>query len=409
MHSGFLTIDKEANSNTFFWYSEALDGNKDAPLLLWLQGGPGASSLFGLFTEVGPFNIGKDMKAEPRALNWNQHYNLLFLDNPLGTGFSFTDDVNAMVTNQTTVGKDIHLALKQFFELMPHLKTNDFYITGESYAGKYVPASAYTVMEMNKGLPASEKINLKGITIGDGAMEPKEQFKGFGDLLWFMGMVDEAERSKFHRYEAAIQAHLAVKDFRGAFHAFDEMLNGDRITYPTYYANVTGMATNYFNFEQSPDGSSLTQNYFIEWLKSPEARKLVHVGNIPYAVLNATVEYHLLDDWMRGVTEFLIPLLEEPSIKVMIYSGQNDVILGAPLTEQFLYGLDWEGRKEYQTAGKSVWKTIKNPTDIAGYARTVDKYQFTQVNVRGAGHMVPGDQPDRAMDMLDRFIGDKPF
>jgi vitellogenic carboxypeptidase-like protein len=243
-------------------------------------------------------------------------------------------------------------------------------------------------------------------------MDPQKQFNGFGDLLWFLGMVDESERAVFHKYESAIQVHLAVKDYRAAFHAFDDMLNGDRITYPTYYANVTGMKTNYFNFEQSPDGSSLTQNYFINWLKTPEARKLVHVGNIPYAVLNATVEYHLLDDWMQGVTEFLIPLLENPDLKVMIYSGQNDIILGAPLTEQFLFGLDWQGKSQYQAAKKAVWKIPGSDgaaADVAGYARTVEEYKVTQVNVRGAGHMVPGDQPERAMDMLDRFISGKPF
>ena len=50
------------------------------------------------------------------------------------------------------------------------------------------------------------------------------------------------------------------------------MLNGDEYPYPTYYANVTGMGTNYFNFEQGPDGSSLTENYFINWLSSPAGR-----------------------------------------------------------------------------------------------------------------------------------------
>jgi vitellogenic carboxypeptidase-like protein len=136
MHSGFFTIDSTANSNTYFVFSKSLDGNQDAPILLWLQGGPGASSMFGLFTEIGPFNINANMSVEPRALSWNQNYHLLIIDNPLGTGFSFTDSAAAMATNQTTVGHDLYLALSQFFELFPTLRKNDFYVTGESYAGK---------------------------------------------------------------------------------------------------------------------------------------------------------------------------------------------------------------------------------------------------------------------------------
>jgi hypothetical protein len=141
-HTGFITIDPKHNSNSFFWLSKSLDGNPDAPLLLWLQGGPGASSLFGLFTEIGPFNIGADMRAVPRGKNgWNNHYHLLFIDNPVGTGFSFTDDAGGYVQNQTQVGSDLHEALTQFFKGFPELKKNDFYVTGESYAGKYVSIS----------------------------------------------------------------------------------------------------------------------------------------------------------------------------------------------------------------------------------------------------------------------------
>ena len=90
LHSGFITIDKATDSNTYFVFAPALSKRPDAPVLLWLQGGPGASSLFGMFTEIGPFDIDEAMQVAPRAHSWNQDYSLLFLDNPLGTGFSFT-------------------------------------------------------------------------------------------------------------------------------------------------------------------------------------------------------------------------------------------------------------------------------------------------------------------------------
>ena len=90
LHSGFITIDKTTDSNTYFVFAPALSKRTDAPVLLWLQGGPGASSLFGMFTEIGPFDIDEGMQVAPRAHSWNRNYSLLFLDNPLGTGFSFT-------------------------------------------------------------------------------------------------------------------------------------------------------------------------------------------------------------------------------------------------------------------------------------------------------------------------------
>lgn len=241
MHSGFITIDAASNSNTFFAYSKATSKRADAPLLLWLQGGPGASSLFGMFTEIGPFNIDKEMNVAPRAVHWNVDYDLLFLDNPLGTGFSYTDRLEAMATNQSTVGDDLYEALDQFFQAFPELRARDFYVTGESYAGKYVPACAHAIHQRNRWAVAGRRINLKGISIGDGAFDPAGQLSGgFGELLYNLGMASAAERAVFREYEATIQARLQEGRPREAFAAFDEMLNGDIYPWPTYYANVTG-------------------------------------------------------------------------------------------------------------------------------------------------------------------------
>ena len=444
MYSGFFTIDAATDSNTYFVFSKALNGDIEAPVLLWLQGGPGASSLFGLFTEIGPFNIGKEMKIEPRAQSWNQDHHMLFLDNPLGTGFSFTSELGRMATNQTTIGQDLYAALSQFFEMFPDLRSNDFFVTGESYAGKYVPSCAFEIHNQNQRVVDQEnKINLKGIAIGDGAFDPAGQFYNFGDLLFYIGMADEVEREQFNVYEKEWKQKMEANDYVGAFRVFDEMLNGDFYPYPTYYANRTGMGSNYFNFNQGPDGSSLTENYFIDWLGTTAGRELMHVGEIPYNVFNQTVESQLVGDWMLGVVDKLTVLLEH--YRVLIYNGQYDIILGPPLTEQALRNIPWSGQEQYLETPKKIWRipfsssptertttrqttennmlrlgtsivdaTAASPDalydtafDVAGYYRTVG--DFTQLVVRGAGHMVPGDQPFRALDMIKRFVRGESF
>lgn len=408
-HTGYFTLDKQLGKNTFFWYSPARDGNADAPLLLWLQGGPGASSLFGLFTEVGPVSIGAGGVIEKRNVTWNQHYHMLFFDNPVGTGFSYTDSVAGFARGYEQYGPDLYNALRQFFQLFPKLRDNDFYVTGESYGGKYVTACAYEVHKQNSVVPPAERMNLKGISIGDGAMDPAAQFKGFPDLLYNTGMVDNVERSKFQEYQNTYEAKIAAHDYVGAFEAFDEMLNGDFYHYGTYYANVTGMGSNYFNFELSPDATPLGGD-FVAWLNTPAVRERIHVGDRVYAPENQTCESYLKGDWMRDVNFMLVPLLE--NYKVLIYSGQNDIILGPSPTESFLLGLQWSGKEAYASARKIVWRrSSKGPgsnlPDVAGYVRQAGN--LTQAVVRGAGHMVPGDQPERALDLLSRFIAGKPY
>jgi vitellogenic carboxypeptidase-like protein len=107
-------------------------------------------------------------------------------------------------------------------------------------------------------------------------------------------------------------------------------------------------------------------------------REQIHVGAIPYASFNETVEVELKGDWMRGVVDMLVPLLEAPDFKVLVYSGQNDIILGPPLTEQFLDALEWDGKDLYAAADREVWKVEGGSQqdqldEIAGYVKKVEK------------------------------------
>lgn len=408
LYSGFFTVDESTDSNSYFIFSTAVSGREDAPVLLWLNGGPGASSQLGFYDELGPFGIGKDLKPAPRAVSWNRDAHLLAIDNPIGVGYSYTASKERMATNQTTVGADLYEAISQFFELFPNLRDNKFYVCGESYAGKYVPAAAYTIHERNKAAAPSAKINLAGIAIGDGAFDPPTQFTGFGPLLFSIGLADTRDVKVYNAYDKRLNAALAAGDTLAAFRSFDEMLNGDYYgTDRTYYANTTGMGSNYFNYALEPGASSLTKRTFPSWLAKPEITAAMHVGSVPYSIFNQTVEDQLLGDWLRGVVPWLEVLMD--NYDVLIYSGQYDVILGPPGTERAIDKLQWSGAADYGKARTNTFRTDpKDPTsDLAGYVRrseSTGKTTFSYVMLRGCGHMVPTDQPVRAYTMIQRFL-----
>jgi len=168
----------------FFWFFPAQNGNKpDTPVLLWLQGGPGASSLFALFTEIGPIYIDANENIQLRDVTWNKNYHLLFIDNPVGTGYSFTSNDLGYARSQEDVARDLYSALTQFFQIYTDYASNPFYVTGESYAGKYVPSITYKIHVENQNLSAKVKINLKGMSIGDGLTDPLNQYD-YGDFLY---------------------------------------------------------------------------------------------------------------------------------------------------------------------------------------------------------------------------------
>lgn len=142
---------------------------------------------------------------------------------------------------------------------------------------RYVPAVSYTIHSANAKLSPDDKdfINIKGMAIGDGAMDPPSQFNKFSDLLYYNGLANSKERKFFQQYETNIQDALTRGDSVEAFNQFDEMLNGDFIQ-PTYYMNVTGM-TNYFNSQQG-DCGSCEPEYYGDWVVDENIRSKIHVS-----------------------------------------------------------------------------------------------------------------------------------
>ncbi len=119
----------------FYWKQQNKQPN--APVLLWLQGGPGGTSMFGLFAENGPLLIDKtSTKATLRQWAWTKFAHVIYVDQPVGTGFSFTNDSSGYVSTEEEVARDMFEMLTQFFTLFSEYSHNVFYLTGESYAGK---------------------------------------------------------------------------------------------------------------------------------------------------------------------------------------------------------------------------------------------------------------------------------
>lgn len=185
--AGYLTVDEAHGSNMFFWFFTAKVDADIAPVILWLQGGPGAPSLYSVFNEHGPYVVDDDDVLRSRRHSWTSTHSVLYVDNPVGVGYSFTSDGDGYSSNQTAVGRNLYAALVQFFALFPEYRDNEFYVAGESYAGKYVPAVSHTIHTNNPG--AQVKINFKGLAIGNGLIDPINQMV-YSEYLYQQGIID---------------------------------------------------------------------------------------------------------------------------------------------------------------------------------------------------------------------------
>eukprot|EP00055_Hartaetosiga_balthica_P010143 m.42338 g.42338 ORF g.42338 m.42338 type:complete len:462 (+) comp7054_c1_seq1:2002-3387(+) len=398
-YAGFYTVNATTDNNLFVWYFPSQDGNQSAPLLIWLQGGPGGASTFGLFSEIGPFSVDENNVLHERDTTWNSNYSLLFIDNPVGAGYSYTGTGKGFATNsKVDVARDLFACLQGVYSTFPNLKSVDLYITGESYAGHYIPAFGAYIHDQNAN---GASVPLKGVSIGDGWTDPVNQMQATPDLMYNLGLADTNQKLQLEDYSIRTVQAINSGNFTEAFEIWDEMLNGDIYKYPTLFYNLTG-SMDYDNFLRTQ--SPVSFGYYQKYITQASIRKAIHVGN---ATMNSGLEceMHLINDVMQSYKDELAVLMD--NYKVLLYNGQLDLIVGTPLTERFLPTVNWSGADAYMKADRVVWKVEKTDVEVAGFARTVNN--FRQVVVRSAGHIAPFDQGRVVKDMVTRFIENIPM
>lgn len=390
-YSGYLTVNKTTNANLFFWYFKSETAPQDAPVILWLQGGPGASSLVGAFLENGPYKF--NSKVEQRKYYWSQRFHVIYIDNPVGTGYSFTDG-GGYAVDESEIGITLYDSLTQFFMLFPELRRNDFYVAGESYAGKYVPALAFHIYKNNQN--ATNYIKLRGIALGNPIIDPMSQIDN-GDLYYQLGILDDKGLRKYKIVVEEARKYIMSRSWKKASDMYLKLFD------LTYDASRLGTL-----FNLVKDKNDIPLSELEELLNTYWAKRALHVGQRQYLVQSTSAYENLLADRAKSVKAWFLNILE--NYDVLVYNGQLDLNKPYSGIVNFMSHLKWSGSNSYKTAPRHAW-TING--DVAGYSKTLwhrsrlsyKPIKFMEVLIRNAGHLVPSDQPHWAMTMMLNFTG----
>ncbi|KAJ1434773.1 Serine carboxypeptidase, serine active site [Sesbania bispinosa] len=196
-YAGYVTVNETNGRALFYWFYEAMTKPEEKPLVLWLNGGPGCSSVgYGATQEIGPFLVDTDGKGlKFNNFSWNKEANMLFLESPVGVGFSYSNTTTEYAhLGDDFTANDAYTFLHNWFLKFPSYRTRTFYITGESYAGKYVPELAELILDRNKD--PSLHIDLKGILLGNPETSDAEDWQGLVDYAWSHAVIsDETYRT----------------------------------------------------------------------------------------------------------------------------------------------------------------------------------------------------------------------
>ncbi|XAR63635.1 Carboxypeptidase C [Bertholletia excelsa] len=373
--SGYLPVNSATGSAIFYTFYEAQTPNSSLPqipLLIWLQGGPGQDA--------------EQLVLKPNCGSWNRIFGLLFLDNPIGTGFSIASTPEEIPRDQLTVAKHLFAAISSFVALNSSFKSRPIYVTGESYAGKYVPAIGHYILKKNPQLPVSKRLNLAGVAIGNGLTHPVTQVATHAMSAYFSGLINRRQKIQLEKLQDQAVELTEKGNWRNATDAREEVLNS--------LQTMTGLATLYDFRRLIPYQESLVTKF----LNQAEVKKLLGVNeSMVFEECSDAVGAALQEDVMKSVKyklEFLVQ-----NTKVLLYQGQCDLRDGVVSTEAWVKNMKWKDICKFMEAEKRVWE-VKGK--LAGY---VQKWgSLSHVVVMGAGHLVPTDQPENSQAMIEDWV-----
>ncbi|XP_050458000.1 retinoid-inducible serine carboxypeptidase-like isoform X1 [Cataglyphis hispanica] len=328
-----------------------------------------------------------------------KNYNVLFIDNPVGTGFSNVEDESAFATTNGQIAIDLFECIRGFYTQLPQFKPVPTYIATESYGGKMGAEFALVWDRAQKA--GNIESNLKGIALGDAWISPVDSVMAWAPYLLNMGMIDTRD---FYEIDAAAnytRYKIETRQWQEAFvdYSYTQSIISEKTCNIDFYNILTKWKCDhllpqellFFNEE------SLYRNFFkeiqpLETLMNGPVKKALGL-NVTHGSQAITVRSRLINDIMRSVTNILELLLNETDLKVFVYNGQLDLIVSTPGTLNWVENLDWTQQWKWL----SREPLLSEEGFLEGFSKTSDKFCMYWVN--RAGHMVPRDNPT-AMEII---------
>ncbi|CAJ1975952.1 unnamed protein product [Sphenostylis stenocarpa] len=397
-HAGYYSLPNSKSARMFYFFFESRN-KKDDPVVIWLTGGPGCGSEIALFYENGPFHIFNNLSLAWNDYGWDQGSNILFVDQPTGTGFSYSFDDTDIRHDEAGISNDLYDFLQEFFKAHPEFIKNDFYITGESYAGHYIPALASRVNQGNKENQGIH-INLKGFAIGNGLTNPVIQFPAYPQFALDNGIITKAEYDDISKSIPKCEQAAKTCETQGG-QSCEYALN----ICENIFNSILSIAgdINYYDIRKKCVGSLCYDFSNMETLLNLQNVKsaLGVSDDLKFVSCSTTVYEAMVQDWMKNL-EVGIPALLEDGIKLLVYAGEEDLICNWLGNSRWVYAMEWSGKNAFETS--QTMKFVVDGVD-AGSLNSYGPLSF--LKVYEAGHMVPMDQPKAALQMLKSWMEGK--
>ncbi|CAA2933752.1 serine carboxypeptidase-like [Olea europaea subsp. europaea] len=396
--AGYYRLPHAKSARMFYYFFQSRNKPSTDPVVVYLTGGPGCSTSQAMFYVNGPFHITNNLSLVWNDFGWDKVSNIIYVDQPIGTGFSYTSDKDDIRTDSQEAAVDFYDFLQAFFEAHPQYARNDFYITGESYAGHYIPAFADRVQKGNNNKEGIH-INMKGLAIGNGLTDPVIQYKAYTDFALSMKLITQSDYDSLNQLvPQCMQGIELCGNSSGPSSACSKAFD-DCTGIFNRIVKINGQI-NYFDIRERCPAGPPCYNFsnVPNFLNQESVRQALGVGDIKFVTCNLSVYDSLKTDWMRNY-EVVIPALLENGVKLLVYVGEYDLICNWLGNSRWVDAMVWSGQKNFVSAPSVPFKVDGVE---AGLQKSSELLTF--LKVYNAGHWVPMDQPKASLEMIKRWL-----
>ena len=438
LYSGYLETSPVKQFH--YMFNLAHEDPEHKPLVLWFNGGPGCSSLDGWSSEHGPMQMDENGNYTLNEYSWHRAANMLYVESPGGVGFSYIDSQldYELEINDDIAAKDNLNALLSFFKKFPSFKGRDFYISGESYAGIYVPTLAYQVLMYNKGVSESNKINLKGILVGNGVADWNyDTTYAMIDFAFTHHLVSYESRLDYNKYCIMEYDELKCDQLLDELDALLENINiydylrecemptteeGEINYYSSYFLKCPWAFKN-LEKKQKMMKTKPKPKLFLDENKKNKKLKLSPPCISDEGMMNyfnrqdvkAALHVNMDKEWELCSGEvssrykrldkgsiWTYPTLIESGLRILIFSGDTDMAVPFNGNQAWIRDLKLETEKPWRQ-----WRAFDDPDNVSGYV--VNYKGLTFCTIKGTGHMAPQWKPKESYYMFSKFLNNEDF
>ncbi|KAI8968842.1 Alpha/Beta hydrolase protein [Mycotypha africana] len=414
-YSGY--IDKhDTNDHFFFYFFESRTDPENDPTVLWLNGGPGCSSMMGLWMELGPCQVNEFGNGTIRnPYSWNTAANVIFLDQPVNVGYSYGD---SKIRDTSESARDVYAFLQLFFSEYTKYATSPFHLAGESYAGHYLPAISAEIIKRN------QEIEEKGtdahglsVMIGNGWTNPQIQFREYAAYGCTNKDISDKPSSEYRPFLNQTVCAAMNNTYPRCQSLMDTCYRNpspstcvpaDMFCEQSQTGAFDATGLNPYDIRRACEGTSglcYDQIALIEqYANLQEVKENLGVDKsiVQYESCSDAVGYRFFQagDNAHDYTQD-IALTLASGVRVLIYVGDMDWICNWMGNLAWTLEMEWSGKEEYNQAPFESWYSDFTATQ-AGESKTANNLTF--LKIFDAGHMVPFDQPKNALDFVNKWL-----